>query len=169
MEPAPAMIKKRRAINIEKSVRASLTMNQNPWPGLNNSGIFVVAIAVQMMTKSGTEARRTNNPMMINIPQIISKVPTRCAVKYGKLKPILANRSTPILGSIYFRNPWDEKIKPTARRINSIAGDRQLGRIILENQGFSIRPPRHVQPGKYIIPDGLDTITSPTPINSFDI
>ncbi len=38
---------------MEKSVRASLTMNQNTWFGLDNSGILVVAIAVPMTTSNG--------------------------------------------------------------------------------------------------------------------
>jgi hypothetical protein len=82
-EPAPAMIRKMRDMSMEKSVRASLIMNQNPWPGLDNSGILVVAIAVQMMINNGIEAMRTVNPIRTSKPQIISKVPTKCAVKYG--------------------------------------------------------------------------------------
>ena len=46
-------------MSIAKSVRASLTMNQNPWPARINSGIFVVAMAVQMITRRGTAAMRS--------------------------------------------------------------------------------------------------------------
>jgi len=47
--------------NIAKSVRASL-MYQNPWFGRNNSGIFVVAMAVQITIRSGTAAALVERP-----------------------------------------------------------------------------------------------------------
>jgi hypothetical protein len=45
--PPPARIRNNGEHNIQKSVRASLTMYQKPWFGLASSGSFAVAIAVQ--------------------------------------------------------------------------------------------------------------------------
>src|SRR5271169_6022603 len=41
--PAPTEIRKSSEHSIAKSVRASLTIYQNPWLARNSSGIFVVA------------------------------------------------------------------------------------------------------------------------------
>jgi hypothetical protein len=103
-----------------KSVRASLTMYQNPWPARKSSGTFVVAIAVEMTIKSGMDAALVQSPSNTRRPHTISNVPTKCAVKYGYGNPIRANRATPILGSMYFRMPWVRKIKPTASRISTV-------------------------------------------------
>ena len=92
-------------MSIAKSVRASLTMNQNPWPARINSGIFVVAMAVQIITRRGTAARRVHNPASTSSPQTISNVPTKCAVNAGCGNPMRAKRSTPIFASVYLRMP----------------------------------------------------------------
>ena len=70
------MIKKIRQQAMAKSVRASLTMNQKPCAGRESSGILVVAIAVEMMTSSGTDASRVTNPISTRNPHTISKTPT---------------------------------------------------------------------------------------------
>jgi hypothetical protein len=54
--PPPTKIRKIKEQNIEKSVRASLTIYQNPWLGRNNSGILVVAIAVEITITNGIAA-----------------------------------------------------------------------------------------------------------------
>lgn len=60
-----------------KSVRASLTMNQNPWAARDSSGIFVVAMAVQITISSGIAANRVTSPIKTRRPQKISNVPTK--------------------------------------------------------------------------------------------
>ena len=74
-------IRKSKLIVIAKSVLASLTMNQKPWFGRNNSGILVVAIAVRITIRSGMLATLVKRPIKISKPHAISKVPTKCAVK----------------------------------------------------------------------------------------
>jgi hypothetical protein len=54
-------------------------MNQKPWLGRETSGIFVVAMAVQITIRSGIAATRVTRPIRIRNPQMISKVPTRCS------------------------------------------------------------------------------------------
>jgi hypothetical protein len=44
-------------------------------------------------------------------------------VNPGYEKPILVNRNTPMFGSIYFKIPWLRKIRPTAKRMNSMLRD----------------------------------------------
>ena len=79
----PETIRKRRHISMAKSVRASLTMNQNPWPARVNSGIFVVTMAVEMMIRRGITVMRVYTPASTSSPQTISNVATKCAVKAG--------------------------------------------------------------------------------------
>jgi len=102
-----------------KSVRASLTMYQKPWFARNNSGTFVVAIAVVITISSGMDTSLVPSPSKSRKPQRTSKVPTKWAVNDGCENPILVKRTTPMLGSIYFRMPWVKKINPTAIRISS--------------------------------------------------
>jgi hypothetical protein len=116
--PPPAAIRKSNEQSIAKSVRASLTINQNPWFARNSSGIFVVLMAVVITIINGTAEALVQSPSNIRKPHKISKVPTKCAVKYGCGKPILVKRITPILGSMYLRIPCVKKISPTARRMN---------------------------------------------------
>lgn len=64
-----------------KSVRASLTMYQNPWFGRKSSGIFVVAMAVHMTINKGIAAALVNRPNSTSNPHTISKAPTKWEVK----------------------------------------------------------------------------------------
>ncbi len=105
-----------------KSVRASLTIYQKPWLARNNSGTLVVAIAVVITINSGMDASLVHNPNSSRMPHRTSKVPTKCAVKYGCGNPILVKRTTPMLGSMYFRMPCVKKISPTAIRMSSAVG-----------------------------------------------
>src|SRR6202008_1348381 len=57
----PDTTRNSRHISVAKSVRASLTMYQNPWPACFSSGIFVVAMAVQMIMRRGITATRVKN------------------------------------------------------------------------------------------------------------
>jgi hypothetical protein len=79
--PPPTEIKKSSEQNIAKSVRASLTMYQKPWPARNSSGTFVVAIAVVITISRGTADALVQSPRSTRIPHTISKLPTKWAVK----------------------------------------------------------------------------------------
>jgi hypothetical protein len=60
------------------------------------------------------EARRVNNPINNNMPQIISKVAVKYAQKAALLKPIFKNLPVPSSsGNTYFCMPSDKKISPT--------------------------------------------------------
>src|SRR5579863_8983371 len=56
------IIRKISEHSIAKSVLASLTANQNPWFRRKSSGIFVVAITVEITISSGTAAARVQSP-----------------------------------------------------------------------------------------------------------
>src|ERR1019366_2244675 len=116
--PPSTEIRKSSEHSIAKSVRASLTMYQNPWLARDSSGIFVLTIAVVITISSGIAAARVHTPSRTNRPHAISNVPTKCAVKYGCGNPIFVKRTTPMLGSMYLRMPCVKKINPTARRMN---------------------------------------------------
>jgi len=88
-----------------KSVRASLTMYQKPWFARNSSGTFVVVIAVVITISSGMDTILVPSPSTSRRPQRTSNVPTKCAVKYGCVNPILVKRTTPMPGSMYFKCP----------------------------------------------------------------
>ncbi len=75
--PPPTEMRKIKQQNMAKSVRASLTMYQKPWLARNNSGIFVVAIAVVMTMNRGMDASLVHNPIKSRNPHRISKVPTK--------------------------------------------------------------------------------------------
>ena len=60
-----------------KSVRASLTMYQKPWFARNNSGIFVVAIAVVITMSRGMDTSLVHSPTRTRRPHRISKAPTK--------------------------------------------------------------------------------------------
>src|SRR3974390_142956 len=80
-------------------------------------------MGVLITISRGTDASRVHNPSKTSTPQMISNVPTKCAVKAGWPKPMRVKRSTPILGSVNFRIPCVKKISPTGRRIrNRLAG-----------------------------------------------
>src|ERR1017187_4418785 len=81
--PPPTEMRKTKQQNMAKSVRASLTMYQKPWLARNNSGIFVVAIAVVITISSGMDTILVHSPTTSRRPHRTSKVPTKCAVKYG--------------------------------------------------------------------------------------
>ena len=82
-----------RPSNMQKSVRASCIMLQNP--AFDSIGIFVVTIATEMSMSSGIEARRVSSPTISIAPQIISTTPTNGAKNCGFGMPILVNRPTP--------------------------------------------------------------------------
>lgn len=128
--PPPTDMRKIKQQSMAKSVRASLTMYQKPWLARNNSGTFVVAIAVVITMSSGIDTSLVHSPIKSRRPHRISKVPTKWAVKYGCGNPILVKRVTPILESIYFRMPCVKKIRPIARRTR-----RRL-------RGAAVRPKR---------------------------
>src|ERR1035438_3607111 len=86
-----------------------------------------VAIATIITINSGTAAALVQSPNNTRRPHAISKVPTKCAVKYGCAKPILAKRTTPMLGSMYLRMPCVEKMSPTARRMSRIVAGPCVG------------------------------------------
>src|SRR5579863_9405030 len=120
-ELRPDTIRNSRHINMAKSVRASLTMYQNPWPACLSSGIFVVAIAVLMMTSSRIAANRVNNPIKTSSPHPTSNPPTKWATAAGWGKPRRVKRSTPMCASVNLRIPWVRKMSPTARRMKMVA------------------------------------------------
>ena len=136
--PPPTEMRKTRQQNMAKSVRASLTMYQKPWLARNSSGTFVVAIAVVITASSGIDTSLVPSPSKSRSPQRTSKLPTKWAVKYGCGNPILVKRTTPMLGSMYFRMPCVKKISPTAIRISRMlpgasAGLRRNRRIVFIN------------------------------------
>src|ERR1019366_3579151 len=88
---------------------------------------LVVAIATIITINSGTAAALVQSPNNTRRPHAISKVPTKCAVKYGCAKPILVKRTTPMLGSMYLRMPCVEKMSPTATRMSRIVAGPCVG------------------------------------------
>ena len=125
--PPPTKMRKTKQQNMAKSVRASLTMYQKPRLARNNSGTFLVAIAVVITISKGIDAILVPSPSTSRKPQRTSNVPTKCAVKYGCENPILVKRVTPMFGSMYFRMPYVKKISPTAIRTSNTLRGPSLG------------------------------------------
>jgi hypothetical protein len=118
--PPPVINKKTDPKSIDQSVRASWAIFQNP--SSNRIGIFVVAMAVNIITISGTTAKRVNNPVNTSAPQPISKHPTNGANNVGDGMPIFSNRPAPTsAGNKNFCIPSDIKTAPTIKRMTITA------------------------------------------------
>lgn len=99
--PPPEAIRKSKQQNIAKSVRASLTIYQNPCVGRNSSGIFVVAIAVEMTISSGMAAIRVLRPNNTSKPLTINRLILR-----SRIRNVLRTLAPPRFASMNGRWIW---------------------------------------------------------------
>ena len=143
------IIRKISEHSIAKSVLASLTANQNPWFRRKSSGIFVVAITVEITISSGTAAARVQSPTSHEnaTRDFECTDEVRREIRMRESDPCKANHSH--FGSVYFRMPCVKKINPTARRIRKMPAGPRVGlkknRITESIQGFI--PSREIREG----------------------
>src|SRR5579872_298274 len=136
--PDPTISKKTNPSNMQKSVRASCIVAQNP--DLDSMETFVVAMATQISITNGIVANRVSNPTITIVPQTISTTPTNGPKNWGAGIPILANRPAPsAAGNRNFCIPSDRNTQPTRIRTKITAAD--------VSDLVSIRRQHHKPPG----------------------
>src|ERR1022692_5288801 len=87
----------------------------------------LVVIMTAITTSTGMDVSLVPIPSNSRRPHRISKVATKWAAKYGCENPILVKRTTPMLGSMYFKTPCVKKITPTAMRTSSTLRGASVG------------------------------------------
>src|SRR5215469_16212673 len=86
-----------------------------------SAGIIRGSLSSQWRCKSRSEVGRRRlscKGRAAPVPQTVSNVPTKRAVKQGCGSPIFVKRTTPMFGSMYLKMPWVRKISPAARPIS---------------------------------------------------